>query len=488
MSVGFFKETVMNNVKRLAVLLALSVLWLSGCDTIRDLNTSEEGGGGGTETLEDYGPGLYVSAAGHDENATGTRDDPFQTVTAALAKVKELVINEAWDPTVDKIVILDTVPVAATIPIGDGYPPLVLSGAGTLQFTGASGYLLALSGNAELTLAGTLTLQGNEGSGGVKMTGSSAFTMNGGKITGNTNGGVYVDGTSHFTMSKGEITENSAPNGGGVYVNGASAAFEMKGGKISDNHAYGTSSSESGGGGVYGNGGTFTMGTGAEISDNTATMDGGGVYMYSTNFIMNGGIIKHNSATGDGGGVKIGAYNSGFFMHNGEISYNEAHNGGGVSALIELAMSGGKIHHNEATNNGGGVYGHLTLSGTGEISNNTAVNGGGVHTGEYSAVSIEGGQILTNNATTGDGGGVHVDAMHGRFNLSAGTISGNRAPSGKGGGIYVGCEWEFPTLTGGTITGNTAPQGSAISYNPDSGITISEGIADQSDIDSWSLD
>jgi hypothetical protein len=663
---------MMNNVKRLpfcAALLALCVLWLSGCNVIKEMlgsDISTEGGEEGTETSggdgkildppenkgeEDTGApdsNIYVSnSTGNDEVNTGARESPFLTVTTALAKVQELNASNLWYDT-SKIVILDTVPVAETISIGGGYPSLVLSGAGTLQFTGASGYLLALSETAQVTLDGALTLQGNSSGGGVTMAGSSAFTMNGGKITGNTRtnengGGVYVDGTSHFTMSIGEITGNKAPNGGGVYVNGASAAFEMNGGiislntateyygvdkggggvyvnggaftmttgaeitnntaanngggiyvngtsafmkggiislnrsqistsgggggvyvndgsftvetgaeiskntavshgggvhvnkgtftmepnteisgneatysgggvylgygtiafnmnggKISGNHANGTSSS---GGGVYdgaSNGCTFTMKTGAEISNNTAATDGGGVYINYTTFYMQGGTISYNRATNSGGGVKIDFYNP-LYMSDGEISYNEALNGGGVSTGVTFEMSGGTIHHNKATGTketgygyGGGVYGNLKLSGTGEISENTAVYGGGVSTlsGNYGSILISGG-IISGNEATSDGGGIYA-AYEIAFTMVSGTISNNNA-SGKGGGICFNYAPVSPfsdysaLFIEGTISENTAPNGNAISYLEGTSITMPESIGvNSTDIHSYS--
>jgi parallel beta-helix repeat protein/predicted outer membrane repeat protein len=77
---------------------------------------------------------------------------------------------------------------------------------------------------------------------------------------------VYVDSSGTFTMSGGEISGNTASYyGGGVYVSGT---FTMSGGEISGNTASSTS-----GGGVYVYG-TFTM-SGGEISGNTASGSGG---------------------------------------------------------------------------------------------------------------------------------------------------------------------------------------------------------------------
>jgi hypothetical protein len=120
--------------------------------------------------------------------------------------------------------------------------------------------------------------------GGVYVFGS--FDMSGGEISGNTastgGGGVYVDGSS-FTMSGGaEISGNTANSigGGGVYVSGSvgfPGSFTMNGGKISGNTAPSGGNGQGGGVYVY-TGGSFDMSDG-EISGNTANSSGGGVYI-----------------------------------------------------------------------------------------------------------------------------------------------------------------------------------------------------------------
>jgi len=159
------------------------------------------------------------------------------------------------------------------------------------------------------------------GGGGVAVSAFCTFTMNNGKIINNSansyGGGVLVYGS--FTMEDGEISNNTLTGnplhtiarqvlGGGVYVN--QATFTMNGGKItgntaSDSFMFGVSSAS--GGGVYVNGITgypayFTM-TGGEISGNSVSASllfrGGGVQVgdsstsssTGTFFTKTGGII-----------------------------------------------------------------------------------------------------------------------------------------------------------------------------------------------------
>jgi hypothetical protein len=143
-------------------------------------------------------------------------------------------------------------------------------------------------------VAGTFTMEGGEISDNTVY--GSGYNN---KIYG---GGVYVAYNGNFTMSSGEISSNRISSsdinfsyGGGVYVAGT---FTMEDGKISGNTASGSGTSY--GGGVY-VAGTFTM-IGGEISGNTVSTSagynpnsyGGGVYVAGgngINFTKIGGTI-----------------------------------------------------------------------------------------------------------------------------------------------------------------------------------------------------
>jgi hypothetical protein len=59
-----------------------------------------------------------------------------------------------------------------------------------------------------------------------------------------------------------------------------------------------------------GGGGNFTMSGSASITNNiiATSGNGGGVYVFSGVFTMNGGTISCNNAPGDGGGVFVSNY------------------------------------------------------------------------------------------------------------------------------------------------------------------------------------
>ena len=158
--------------------------------------------------------------------------------------------------------------------------------------------------------------------GGVGLYVNAIFTMEDGTIISKNTaseygGGVYVYGSSisvnTFTMTGGTISENTARNGGGVYIAGTESTFTMEDGEINNNNA------NSFGGGVYlHSNGTFMM-KGGTISDCTAGL-GGGVSIGSTSTLeMSGtakiaGCKKTSTNTNSGGGI----YNEGTFTIGGE--------------------------------------------------------------------------------------------------------------------------------------------------------------------------
>lgn len=155
---------------------------------------------------------------------------------------------------------------------------------------------------------------------GVCIDDGGIFTMNGGNIC-NSRGGVRVEENATFTMNGGSITGNSINYyGGGVYVE-KNATFTMNGGSITNNNSdYGAGVSiESVADGDTP--GRFIM-NGGEISGNTATRRGGGVYVQSSTsrpesgtFIVSGNVkisgnkvdgLNNNVSLCDGSKITIG--------------------------------------------------------------------------------------------------------------------------------------------------------------------------------------
>ena len=139
---------------------------------------------------------------------------------------------------------------------------------------------------------------------------------------------------------------------------------------------------------------TVILADGAIISGNTATANGGGVYLEKGKLTLNGGTIKGNTATSCGGGVYVASEGT-FELSSGDIGANSSNNtaiyGGGIFNSGTTNINGGSIVYNvafgkNALNNaigcGGGIYtnGVLSLSGSYSIINNNAnQTGGGIY-------------------------------------------------------------------------------------------------------------
>ena len=259
-------------------------------------------------------------------------------------------------------------------------------------------------------------------------------------------------------MTDGLITGNEGGRGGGVYLNSSfdQLSFVMSGGEISGNTATGNGATGNGGG-VFVDSSEFIM-NGGTIRNNSASNKGGGVCLSSGTFIMNNGTISDNTSIESGGGVCLDM-GSTFEMKDGTISGNKSvSNSGGGVALVYIAtfnMSGGKITGNISGLAGGGVYigsNKFTMSG-GEISDNTATsNGGGVYVSPQTNFTISGG-VITRNKSSKSGGGVY-SFEYGKIALNGGTITSNTAAE-HGGGVYKTKSSTLSQNGTTTVSGNT---------------------------------
>jgi len=279
-----------------------------------------------------------------------------------------------------------------------------ISGNSAFGTQGSGGSAVFVENTAIFTMNGGVIRHNTSRFGGAVRIGTGAATpaasatrmyMTGGEIYGNTaffGGGINVErGT--LTMTQGVIHSNSVtgtPNagntfnvsrgGGGVFIQN-DGIFYMHGGTISHNYSDGR------GGGVHMLGGTFTM-TSGTISHNTANNTG------------NLDLPLANPRINLGGGVAVQGPFAIFNMHGGTITENTAtHDGGGIwvntgnataGTGARLNMTSGTITNNTATTGyGGGIFANPTstvavlppnayqniISANGTFSGNTAGQG-----------------------------------------------------------------------------------------------------------------
>ena len=347
----------------------------------------------------------------------------------------------------------------------------------------ATSAVVNISGNASFTRN-----RAEAGGGGaILVTEGSILTMTGGTIGGslphgNTSysiGGGISSSAGAFVMESGNISYNVAGNFGGGGIN-ASGELTITGGTIQNNRT------DNNGAGIRIAGDTTATISNAIVSGNNANLSGGGFHIINTSEVAfaNVTITNNHALGGSGGGVNIantaivelisgnltlntafnhgGGVNAGgeeFIMVDGSIQNNEAgNNGGGVNVSnSNFTMAGGLVENNEATNNGGGVR---VVNGTfnmnsGRIDNNWArppINpygtgghmnghGGGGISATDAVVSLNNDARITNNRTTGSGGGILAIRSGVTINMNTnGMIDGNETTSvrfSRGGGVNV---------------------------------------------------
>lgn len=194
---------------------------------------------------------------------------------------------------------------------------------------------------------------------------SSRLYMNGGAIRNNEaigvsgtaagGGGIYANTTAAFQMNNVTVTGNrTISKGGGIRIRMSNNNTTLNRCTITNNVI--GNDSESKGGGIYCDSNnndprTLTI-TDCEISANTVTKEGGGIYVQRGTVELNNCTLAENVAGTFGGGVCV---------------YGK-----------ELIVNGGVISGNTSTNQGGGVYMYsgmtMHIKGDAQIVGNTSTN------------------------------------------------------------------------------------------------------------------
>ena len=268
-------------------------------------------------------------------------------------------------------------------------------------------------------------------------------------------GGMYLYGVkTNATIYDGYIYKNSGFYGGGIHLS-YTAKLTMSGGVIGADDSANGNTARYEGGGIYSTGSTtsysvFTM-TGGKISGNTANTTsgygGGGIYMSSLSYSITGGeIIGNISQLRSGGGLYIAQYTAALDpISNTRIENNTAAvNGGGVYIANSVSFENVTIENNTAAADGGGIYiGTVTASAISitntSITNNEATRfGGGMYVWSTLAAGVAPtveNSVISNNSA-GSGGGVYVTAA-GSLTATGLTSFTNNTAKDYGGGIYT---------------------------------------------------
>jgi Putative Ig domain len=267
-------------------------------------------------------------------------------------------------------------------------------------------------------------------------------------------GAIYIRGAAtgnpptRVRLSGSVISNNRAASGGGINV-------EQNAELTLDNSIVRENSVGRGCGGGVQVFGTLSIVNGGEISGNSADLDGGkggGICNASTGTVtIQNTRIADNTARSEGGGV----YNDGTITFTGAtVDGNRANSaGGGFYNANALTINSGLIQRNSCGTGGscagGGIQSTDTLSVTGTvISNNAAVDGGGVNNlGRAVLVGV----TLDGNSAAGAGGGIRTS---GELRLSNSTVSRNTAFASAGIEVSITNSASGAVISNTTISGN----------------------------------
>jgi hypothetical protein len=248
-------------------------------------------------------------------------------------------------------------------------------------------------------------------------------------------GGVYQHDANLVVLGS-VITANQATLGGGIYLHTGTLQLGDVGNRRGTSVSANTASAD--GGGVYLAGGVARM-TVAAVSGNTAQQRGGGVYAADGTLRLERTWIATNTASGAGGGAYVagGVWSASVVT----LTANVATNGGGVyNAAGGLALEATRVYSNAASQQGGGIHnasgGRLLVTNTLVASNTAAADGGGLYNASAS-LSVRHATFY-GNAAGGQGGGIYHNSASGEPVINSTLIVANSA--NNGGGIYNASE------------------------------------------------
>jgi CSLREA domain-containing protein len=224
-------------------------------------------------------------------------------------------------------------------------------------------------------------------------------------------------------------------NGSGIRV--ADATLNVNESVLRNNVSTWMADHEVDGGGIYASGGSVLGVFLSEIRGNHAFV-GGGIATEADagtapTITLSHTIVAENEAFGPGGGMWLGPGTQATLI-NAEVEDNTAGNeGGGIHNNGDLELTSSTVERNHSLNDAGGILNSATLVAREVmISANDSNMGGGIYNFGYAHFYQS--AIVYNTASVQQGGGVY-NASGGVLTADNTTLGGNSAATG-GGGIY----------------------------------------------------
>ncbi|KAK3268964.1 hypothetical protein CYMTET_22564 [Cymbomonas tetramitiformis] len=279
----------------------------------------------------------------------------------------------------------------------------------------------------------------------VRLTGGSRLV---GNVAAYLGGGILFGSTGHLMAEDAVISENEATqDGGAIFLRYPASVVTLTNTTLSGNMA------GRNGGAIYAlELDSIVILRRSEISHNVAGAiewgNGGGIDSSGTVTLTDGTEATNNSATGDGGAVYLGGSAIVQVSNLSTVAYNFAERGAGLC---------------------GKDFSQLVVNGESAVSHNVAVmTGGGLWAGKYAQVTVEGGSTIAINSVASDqekvgGGGIHLEAFAQLTVTNQSSITGNSAgfEYGVGGGVHTteNCQVQ---LVDAIVAENTAHLGGGI--------------------------
>ncbi len=394
-------------------------------------------------------------SAGDDETLSSMKSSGLVTLAAAATEGGDQISTVVT--TLQDIVDPDDgfISLREAIEYANSEDTITFDVSGTITLSGTSLEIskrLVINGNRQITI------DANQRSRVIRATSQNlvlnGLTITGGSVSGTgSGGGIYSYGTNaNLTITNSEISGNTASyDGGGIYSEDKLTIINSE---ISGNTA------SSWGGGIYSED-TLTI-INSTISGNTARYGGGICGDYGTITITDSEISRNTATAGYGGGGIYSNPGTTLTITNSEISGNTASYDGGGIVSDTLTVISSEISGNTAGGYGGGIcgYGTTTITNS-EIRENTTTNGWGGGIVNWGTLTVISSEISGNTASFGGGGifsyyGVNSTTV--TVKVINSEISGNTARS-CGGGIY---SEDKLTIINSEISGNTARSGGGI--------------------------
>jgi predicted outer membrane repeat protein len=260
--------------------------------------------------------------------------------------------------------------------------PNIAAGGG-LHLTGSSSGVTIRNASFENNLAQSTQVTAL-GQGGGLFSMLPKLTIEGSRFAANKaglqGGGIALSGGATITGT--EIVGNAAQGtkglGGGIYLSGSTANNALL---VTDSTISGNTATLNGGGVYLSSGGPGAQFERVKFNENSATQDGGAISAIAREVVLRSSTLSHNTAGRDGGGLSTSRSGK-FVVNSSTVNNNTAgRNGGGASIVLgSLNAVNSTFSANRSTNNGGGLYSDsgATLAHSTLFQNRADQIGGGV--------------------------------------------------------------------------------------------------------------